>query len=112
MRVHVAQTSVSGVPPSLRRRESYGFRGRTEHSDRNPQNEVCATKIRSNRRTLPGNELTRAVHLTTSELSCVGALPVDLGVLRWYQKQAGLVGFFLILGAGCTFALSESPPQR
>jgi hypothetical protein len=39
-----------------------------------------------------GNGMARAVHLTTAAVSCVAVLRVDLSVLRWYQKQAGLVG--------------------
>ena len=51
----------------------------------------------------PGNGLARAVHLTTAAVSCVRGHPVDLGVLRWYQKQAGLVGVLPIPGRGLCF---------
>ncbi len=33
-----------------------------------------------------------------------GALPVDLSVLRWYQKRAGLVGVLPNLGRGLHFS--------
>jgi len=38
-----------------------------------------------------------------------GRLPVDLSVGEWYQKQAGLVGFFLFLDAGSAILLADSP---
>jgi hypothetical protein len=51
----------------------------------------------------PGNGGARAVHLTTAAVSCVRWVRVDLGVLQWYQKQAGLVGVLPILGRGLRF---------
>ena len=51
----------------------------------------------------PGNGLARAVHLNTAAVSCVKRVRVDLGVLRWYQKRAGLVGVLPILGRGLRF---------
>ena len=47
---------------------------------------------------MPGNGPPHAAHLTTPAARGVRRVRVDLGVLQWYQKQAGLVGFFLILG--------------
>jgi hypothetical protein len=68
------------------------------------QNPVChegAThKPGSNQGFPPGNGPARAVHLTTATSWCVRRVRVDLGVLRWYQKRAGLVGVLPILGRG------------
>ena len=50
----------------------------------------------------PGNGPTRAVHLTTAAVSCVRRVRVDLGVLQWYQKRAGLVGVLPNSGARAT----------
>ena len=49
------------------------------------------------------------VHLTSAAVSCMrvagwGLVAVDLSVLQWYQKQAGLVGVFPFQGAGTTFS--------
>jgi hypothetical protein len=51
----------------------------------------------------PGNGPARAVHLTTAAISYVRRVRVDLSVLQWYQKQAGLVGVLPILGRGPHF---------
>src|ERR1700722_5622296 len=40
----------------------------------------------------PGNGPARPVHLTSAKVKCLSVLRVDLGVRRWYQKQAGVVG--------------------
>jgi hypothetical protein len=51
----------------------------------------------------PGNGRACPVHLTTAAISCAKRVRVDLGVLQWYQKQAGLVGVLPILGRGPHF---------
>jgi hypothetical protein len=38
------------------------------------------------------------VHLTTAAVSYMKPFRVDLDVLWWYQKQAGLVGVFPVQG--------------
>jgi hypothetical protein len=60
-----------------------------------------------------GNGPPRAVHLTTAAVSCFRAVRVDLSGLRWYQKQAGLVGVLPnFQGAGSPLTLKVSPCRR
>ena len=73
------------------------------------QNRSVSSQILSEPAVPAGNGLPHAVHLTTAAVKCLRMLRVDLNVRQWYQKQAGLVGFFLLEGAGFAFPLEISP---